>query len=349
MALWLVRAGGRGEYEQKFLDDSRVYLTWEGLNHDLSKLNSREELKELMRQVYPSASEKKIVHHAGQIWTFSHLLGKGDWVVLPSKYKPAIHVAEITGPYKYDPSAEDPFYHYHEVKWLETDIPRTNFDQDLLYSFGAFMTVCQISRNDAEQRVRSMAKTGWKSQIGTVTRKVEESEAATEATAAEEFDLEDMGRDKITRHITAKFKGHGMALLVESILKAQGYTTHRSPVGPDKGVDILASQGPLGFGTPRICVQVKSGADPVDRPTLDQLVGTMQNFQAEQGLLVSWGGFKTSVDKEKPSQFFRVRLWDRDDLIDQLIEHYDKLDDEIRADLPLKRIWTVATVDEDNE
>jgi restriction system protein len=192
-----------------------------------------------------------------------------------------------------------------------------------------------------------MAKTGWKSTK--VAKPNKSAEAAVEEDSGpEDFDLEEMGRDKITRHITARFKGHGMARLVDAILKAQGYTTHVSPPGPDKGVDILASQGALGFSSPRICVQVKSGSDPVDRPTLDQLVGTMQNFQAEQGLLVSWGGFKQSVDKEKPSQFFRVRLWDRDDLIDQLIEHYDKLDDEIRADLPLKKIWTIALVEDES-
>lgn len=349
MALWLVRAGGHGEYEQKFLDDNRIYLTWGGLNHDLGKIYDRSELKELLEKVYPDASKGKLIHHAGQIWTFSHRIAKGDWIVLPSKYKPAIHIAEVHGEYEYNSTGNDPFYHYHDVKWLETDIPRTNFDQDLLYSFGAFMTICEISRNDAEKRVRKMSKSGWKSV--SISKPLPDSFTTEEEEppTSEEFDLEEMGRDKITRHITAKFKGHGMARLIEAILKAQGYTTHMSPPGPDKGVDLLASQGPLGFSSPRICVQVKSGSDPVDRPTLDQLVGTMQNFQAEQGLLVSWGGFKQSVDKEKPSQFFRVRLWDRDDLIDQLIEHYDKLDAEIRADLPLKRIWTVTLADDENE
>lgn len=347
MALWLVRAGGHGEYEQKFLEENCIFLTWDKLNHDLSKIQDRSGLRKLLEQVYPDSSKGTLVHHSGQIWTFSHRMKKGDWVVLPSKYKPAIHIAEIKGDYQYDGSAENPFYHYRIVDWLEMDIPRTNFDQDLLYSFGAFMTICEISRNNAEERVRSMAKAGWKS-TG-VRPKVPSPNGETEdgETPGEEFDLEELGRDKITRHITARFKGHGMTRLVDGILRAQGYTTHVSPSGPDKGVDILASQGPLGFSSPRICVQVKSGSDPVDRPTLDQLVGTMQNFQAEQGLLVSWGGFRISVDKEKPNQFFRVRLWDRDDLIDQLIEHYDKLDDDIRADLPLKRIWTVASPEEE--
>ena len=192
MALWLVRAGGHGEYEQKFLDESCIYLTWDGLNHNLSKVPDRTALRKLLGQVYPDASKGKLIHHARQIWTFSHRIKKGDWVVLPSKYKPAIHIAEVTGDYRHDPSGDDPFFHYHEVKWLETDIPRTNFDQDLLYSFGAFMTICEISRNNAERRVHEMAKTGWKS-----TKVAKPSKSAEDAveneTEPEDFDLEEMG------------------------------------------------------------------------------------------------------------------------------------------------------------
>ena len=36
MALWLVRAGAYGEYEKNFLDESRIYLTWNGLSRDLA-------------------------------------------------------------------------------------------------------------------------------------------------------------------------------------------------------------------------------------------------------------------------------------------------------------------------
>ncbi len=46
---------------------------------------------------------------------------------------------------------------------------------------------------------------------------------------------------------------------MEALLNAQGYITFLSPEGADKGVDIMAAAGPLGFASPRICVQVKSG------------------------------------------------------------------------------------------
>jgi len=154
MALWLVRAGRQGQLEHSFLDDERIYLNWGGINADLSQFKSREEVKDLLRARLPDAADGKIVNGAGQIWAFVSKMQTGDWVVLPSKMKPAIHVGEIVGGYKFEPSANRPGQ-FRKVQWIETDIPRSNFDQELLYSFGAFMTVCQISRNDVEARVRA--------------------------------------------------------------------------------------------------------------------------------------------------------------------------------------------------
>jgi restriction system protein len=94
-------------------------------------------------------------------------------------------------------------------------------------------------------------------------------------------------------------------------------------------------------------VQVKSGDGPVDLPALNQLIGAMHNSKADQGLFVSWGGFKQSVDKETASQFFQVRLWNQSKLVEELLAHYENLDASLRAELPLKRVWTIATPDED--
>lgn len=184
-----------------------------------------------------------------------------------------------------------------------------------------------------------MAHLNWKASTPSISLDSEDSGLTDESSS---LDIERFAKDQIAKFITAKFSGHGIARLVEAILKAKGFLTYRAPAGPDKGVDLLAAGGALGFESPKICVQVKSGDTPVDRPTLDQLIGAMQNFGAESGLLVSWAGFKGSVDKELPAQFFRVRLWDQDALIDELLECYDTLDEELRAELPFKRVWAIA-------
>lgn len=342
MALWLVRGGSEGEHEEKFLSESRVYVTWDGLNVDLHKLEW-DALLNTLHEVYDDAGKGRITNWASQLYPFAHEMTKGDWIVMPRKGRSVIAIAEIESDYQYNPSGEDPYFHFRAVRWLKTDIPKSNFDQDVLYSFGAFMTICRLQRNDAESRVRAMAGNAWKpTSTGSI---VSEGASATLSATEGRLDIEQIARDSISKRIIARFKGHGMARLVEAILKAQGYVTYRSPEGPDKGIDILAAQGPLGFGHPRICVQVKSGGT-VDHPTLSQLVGAMNGVQAEQGLLVSWDGFKSTVEKEIATQFFRVRLWRQDTLIDELLGAYDQLDPAIRAELPLKRIWTLVPDDE---
>jgi len=93
-------------------------------------------------------------------------------------------------------------------------------------------------------------------------------------------------------------------------------------------------------------VQVKSGEGQADHPTLQRLNGAIGEVKAQHGLLVSWGGFKPTVDRETASQFFKVRLWDQDDLLDALLANYDKLPPDIQRDLPLQRIWVLAKPDE---
>ena len=107
-------------------------------------------------------------------------------------------------------------------------------------------------------------------------------------------------------------------------------------------MDILAGRGALGFGAPRLCVQVKRTTQPQDVMGLRELRGVMNDFSAEQGLFVSWGGYKSSVKREVGRRFFEIRLWDASDVIDAVQRDYASLPESIRADLPLKRVWTLV-------
>ena len=59
-------------------------------------------------------------------------------------------------------------------------------------------------------------------------------------------------------------------------------------------------------------------------------------------MLVAWGGINKTARQELRSQFFRVRVWDADNLLDAVLRNYDKLSEELRADLPLKRVWSLV-------
>jgi restriction system protein len=273
MAIWLVRAGSHGEYEQKFFQEKRVYLTWERLNVNLAKIKERADLTAAMVERSPEAKSKAIHNWVGQVWPFVHAIKKGDLVVIPLKSQPAIRIGEVVGDYHYQPSGPDPFFHWRDVKWIAEAVPRTHFGKDLLYTFGAFMTICRIQRNNAEARIAAMRAKGWKPEAAIATVKTPADGMSDDQ--AENTDLDELAHDQIAQLIGARFKGHGLARLVDAILKAQGYTTYVSPEGTDGGVDILAGAGPLGFGAPRLCVEVKSGDSPADRPAVDKLLGAV--------------------------------------------------------------------------
>ncbi len=221
MAIWLIRAGSHGEYEQKFIQENRVYVTWNGLDVDLAKLIERPELVAAMTQRSPDTKPRAISNWVSQVWPFAHAIKKGDLVVLPLKSQPAIQIGEITGDYHFEPGGPDPYFHWRPVKWIAEAVPRANFGKDLLYTFGAFLTICRVQRNNAEQRIAAMRANGWKPE--TIAAAAKATALVTDE-AAEDTNLEELARDQIAQLIAARFKGHSLTRLVEAILKAQGYT-----------------------------------------------------------------------------------------------------------------------------
>ena len=282
MAVWVIRAGSHGDYELKFIQENRVYVTWDDLDVDLAKLGQRAELTDAITERYRDTKPRAIANWVSQIWPFAHEMSKSDLVVLPLKTQRAIQIGEITGDYHFEPDGPRPFFHWRPVKWIAEAIPRAHFGKDLLNSFGALMTICRVQRNNAEARIVAMRANGWKPETIAAVTKASVVQVA-ESAEASDTDLEEAARDQIAQLITARFKGHGFTRLVEGILKAQGYITYRSAEGADGGADILAGAGPLGFGAPRLCVEVKSESSPIDRPTVDKLLGAVTKFGAQEG------------------------------------------------------------------
>ncbi len=349
LMLWCVKGGRHGEYEQLMLDKGVVVIGWKDLG-DLRQFKSKADLQAEYARLFPNASAARRGNHVGQLWAYVYEMKSEDLVVVRLKTTAAVAVGQVAGTYEYRAELASP--HAHTTKWLQTDVPPDRFGQDLLFSFGAQKTIARVRRNDAETRVKAIASGKPDPGIAVAAKgPAPQQQAPSEEDEAdlEERDLAELARDNIRTYLSRRFTGHELARLVEAILKAQGYVTYKSPPGADGGVDILAGAGPMGFGSPRMVVQVKSGDSPVGSGVLRELRGTMQTRNADQGLLVSWAGFKTATEQEARQSFFNVRLWDQDELITALLEHYERLDETVRVDLPLKQVWVLAAPHEGEE
>ena len=335
MALWLVRSGRSGEYEDLALRTGRSLIGFHEVP-DMSSVTDKESLLDILRDAYPDRPKNAIFNFRGQLWAFLKRIQVDDLVVLPLKTRSVVAVGRVTGSYEYKSDNPEGARHTRPVNWIRTDIPRSALDQDLLYSIGAFMTVCQIQRNKAEERISAIVEGKSVPQLlpPAIGGDIDEPQVT--------LDLEEYASDQIRTHIGQKFRGHELTYLVTEVLKAQGYKVLMSPAGPDGGIDIIAGRGPMGFDQPRLCVQVKSSDTPVDVTVLRELKGVMDDFKADQGLLVSWGGFKQTVLNDSRRRFFEIRLWDAGDLVKEILDHYDQLSKDIQAELPLKRIWALV-------
>jgi restriction system protein len=336
--LWIVRAGARGEQELDAITQGKLLLGFSETG-DLTGLNDREAIRKQLREVSPDAGEKQILNFAAQLNQFVNTIAQGDLVVLPRKVTSGVAIGRVTGPYLFDPSGVS--RHTRTIDWLKEAVPREAFGQDLRHSFGAFLTVCEVKRNEALARVQAVLTTG--SDPGPLLGK--QGKAAIKTASDEidaedvEIDIEDLASQQIVSLIKAHFAGHDLALLVAEILRVEGYLTKASPPGPDGGVDILAAGGRLGLGEDRICVQVKSGDGPATQDVVLKLLGSMRTSKANTGLLVSVGGVNGPAQKMIDGEFFTVRLWQMPELLAALFSAYPHLSDETRAKLQLKQVW----------
>ena len=337
--VYLARAGRNGEDEDYALENNLAIIGFQDIP-SLEEAKDYDAVVKLVNDAFPSEKSRVIGNFAGQLWAFVLGMQKGDIVILPRKLTGQIAIGRVAGPYRYD-QVNTELRHTRPVEWLRPDVPRTTFEQDLLYSFNAFLTVCNISRNDAAKRVAAVLE--GKPDPGFSTSSTSSTVSPSLADDGEPVpDLSQVAHDQIVARIQSRFKGHEMSRLVDAVLRTDGWVTKVSPPGPDGGVDILAGRGSLGLDAPRLCVQVKSQNSPADVTVYRTLQGTMQTFKAEQGLLVCWGGFNKVVLAESRQGYFAVRLWNSRDLVEAIYRNYERLPEEIQAELPLKRVWTLV-------
>lgn len=128
--------------------------------------------------------------------------------------------------------------------------------------------------------------------------------------------------------------------LVAGILRAMGYHTAVSEAGPDRGFEIFASPDGLGLQEPRIFVEVKHRAASKGAPEIRSFLGARQ--PGDRCLDVSTGGFTWEAREEAERSSIPLRLVTMQELRVLLLEHYDNLDGETRALVPLPRLfWAV--------
>ncbi|MDI3095929.1 CBS domain-containing protein [Streptomyces rochei] len=157
MRAWVVRAGENGERERVALEEGVLVVGWDRLAMgDLAGSATRDEIRTAVAAAYPDEGPYTIGNWTGQLYRFVHEIQPGDLVVLPLKSL-RVAIGKVVGAYEYRAQAPEGLRHVRRVEWMVTDLDRQEIQSDLLDSLGSLLTVFELSRFGAAERVAALA------------------------------------------------------------------------------------------------------------------------------------------------------------------------------------------------
>lgn len=326
---WMVRAGRGGRIYDLCKENGVIAIGWHELG-SLAGLDSREALRDAVAQQWPDWTPQAIAMAAGQLHRFRNEIHSGDRVMTYDPSRRVYLVGEITGDYRHDPSIDAPNPNLRPVRW------RGEVSRDLLTlasrnSLGAISTLFLVPPEVADDVERALT-----------SHQPAPVDLDEQAEAAEEDIFQNIHSKAIefTKDRVSALGWSQMQDLVAGLLRAMGYKTRVSPAGPDRGKDIVASPDGFGFESPRIVVEVKHRQGSMGAPDIRSFLGG--RHPQDKGLYVSTGGFSKDAYYEAERANIPLSLMTIDELVETLIEHYEKLDTETQQLVPLKRIYWPA-------
>ncbi|MBC7263534.1 MAG: restriction endonuclease [Chloroflexi bacterium] len=324
---WMVRAGSENELADLVEVNSAVAIGWAKMG-DVSGLRGREQFKQRFQEVYPDVSPARISVNAGQMYRFAQEMHEDDYVLTYIKASREVLIGLVEGPYEYRKDVfPDRYPHMRRVQWLRK-VSRDDFSAPARNSMGGLATVFQLDEHLEE--------------IHRIATATEEAPATPGEGEELPFFFEEVKAraDELIADIISRLDPYDFQDLVAAVLRAMGFRAVSTSPGSDRGVDIIAHSDPFGFEQPRIKVQVKHRKGTVGGPEMRAFLGSLRT--GDSGLYVSTGGFSDDAKRETERSREPVALLDRDGFIQLLLEHYEALDPEYKARVPLRKLWVPA-------
>jgi restriction system protein len=325
---WVVRAERNGRLYDAFKDNAVIAIGWGDVG-PLADVKTRDKIAAKVATVWPEWKPQAIAMAAGQLHRFRNEMKVGDHVATYDPSRRVYLVGEIAGDYRWDESIDPDDPNVRPVTW-KGEVSRDLLTAKSRNSLGAISTLFQLSPDVIDDLTRAL-------------NSQEPARAELDATELAEEDVFKNIQDKAIEFTKDRVHALGwsdLQDLVAGLLRAMGYKTRVSPAGPDRGKDIVASPDGLGFEAPRIVVEVKHRQGAMGAQAIRSFLGG--RHPQDKGLYVSTGGFSKDAHYEAERANIPLSLMTIDDLVEAVIENYDRMDIETQQLLPLKRVYWPA-------
>ncbi len=239
-------------------------------------------------------------------------------------------MGRVTGPYEYKPGYLTDYAHVRSVSWFATK-NRDSLSLSARNTLGAIVTIFEPGDEVLAELIGSAGSTSTPAPIempeGPIVRPDYVAILEDTLSRAHEFIA-----DRIT-----ELTPHEMEQLLAALLRALGFKARVTPIGPDRGRDVIASPDGLGLQSPRIFCEVKHRKGAIGAPDVRSFTSTLRG--EDRGVFLSTGGFTKEARYEGERAHVPVTLMDLDDLVRLVTENYEQFDTVGRSLLPLARVY----------
>ena len=327
--VWVVRADS-GAYTEQFLEGGYVGVSW-GIDHDLSDITTTEELKRYYRDYNPHRSHTplSVAVPAGQLARFLWEIQPGDYVLTPKRDSQILIYGKVMEePYYYaGPSTDHPQPHRRRVQWAQEELSRTNFSSPAQEVLRAWITVFKVPQREEFLQM-----------IGQADSETSQAPPVAVPSADSPFDAYGAALERILRLSPQEFEE-----LTLHLLAAIGFVRTERTGGPwDGGVDVTGVWNAHAVRV-RVFVQVKRYQldSPISASAVTQLRQRIP--QNEQGVFVTTSRFTQNAVLAADEQGYpRINLIDGRQVVDLLIEHWDRIPEAFRDVLGLRKALVPA-------
>lgn len=185
-----------------------------------------------------------------------------------------------------------------------------------------------------ESRQGSLATAEKSESNGQFENSLDESTAARQALLEQSREAAD---EEIEEYID-KMDPYQFQSFIAALLRGMGYyTPFVAPPGKDGGIDIIAYRDPIGSTPPRIKVQVKHREQKVTVKEVRELIGLLAKG-VDAGLIVSSSGITSDAKREIYHSAHNMEAIGMEEIISLWDEHYDRMTEEDRKYLRLRRV-----------
>lgn len=275
--MWKIVAESGGRLFNTFEEQGIVAMGVEGVGA-LKGYDTRKKIAARLQAVEPNWSSGKIAVWAGMLYRFQHEMKVGDHVVMYDPGRRVYLLGTIQSECSHEPDRIPGDPYVRKVTWGQ-EVERDVLSVTTKNSLGAISTLFLVPAPAAKEVLK--AAEGL-----TLPPK---APAEVEEEAASKLETVESEAIELTKDRIAGLDWEELQELVAGLLRAMGYKTRVSAVGPDRGKDIVASPDGFGIENPRIVVEVKHRNQAVGAQDLRSFLGG--RHAGDKGLYVSTGGF----------------------------------------------------------